>query len=95
MLIVTARLSAAAGQESALEAVMAALAEQVRAQEPGCLLYALCRGKAPGEYVVFERYQDDAALGAHGTSAHFKAALPKIGACLAVPPQIDVYREMG
>jgi quinol monooxygenase YgiN len=95
MLIVTARLSAAAGQEGALETVLTALAAQVRENEPGCLLYTLCRGKAPGEYVVVERYQDDAALGAHGSSEHFKAALPKIGACLAVPPQIEVYREVG
>ena len=35
-----------------------------------------------------EIYDDQAAIEAHGKSEHFKAAGPKIGACLAGRPDV-------
>ncbi|HEX7480523.1 MAG TPA: putative quinol monooxygenase [Polyangiales bacterium] len=94
-MVVTARLTAAAGNEAALEQLFAELSAQVRQNEPGCLLYCLCKSKDPGVYVVVERYQDQAALTVHGNSAHFKAAMPKIGACLAGAPELEFLQEVG
>jgi quinol monooxygenase YgiN len=94
-MVVTARLKAAAGQEATLERIFAELGAEVQQHEPGCLFYLFCKGKDPGSYVVVERYQDQAALAAHSTSAHFKAAMPKIGACLAAPPELEFLQEVG
>jgi quinol monooxygenase YgiN len=73
-----------------LEAVFAELTAQVRANEQGCLLYQLTRTRAdPTVYKVLELYADLDAQKAHGRSDHFRAANPKIGACLDGPPQLD------
>jgi quinol monooxygenase YgiN len=95
MLVVTAKLKAAPAQEAALERVFFDLAREVRAQELGCSMYVLCKGREPGRYVVVECYADQAALAAHGSSAHFKAALPRIGACLEGPPEIEILTALG
>jgi quinol monooxygenase YgiN len=94
MVVVTAKLKAAAGRELALERVFMDLAQQVRLNEPGCSMYAFCRSQQPGRYVVVECYADQAALAAHGASAHFKAALPKIGGCIEGAPEIEVLTEV-
>ena len=90
MLIVTAKLKAAAGKEAALEQVFLSLATEVRQNEPGCSMYTLCKTREPGRYQVVECYADQEALGLHGKSAHFRAALPKIGACLEGATEIEV-----
>jgi quinol monooxygenase YgiN len=90
MLIVTAKLKAATGQEAALEKVFLDLGREVRLNEPGCSMYTLCKTREPGRYVVVECYADKAALGEHGASQHFKASLPKIGACLEGAPEIEI-----
>ena len=38
---------------------------------------------------MMERYASQADLDAHGKTAYFQATMPKLGACLAGPPQID------
>ena len=65
---------------------MGHLASQVRSNEPGCKLYAVCKGKEPLEYTVLERYDDQAALTAHSQSAHYKEAGPALGAVLTAAP---------
>jgi quinol monooxygenase YgiN len=73
-----------------LEAVFQELAALVRANEPGNKFYRLCRHRKDADtYVVMEMYDDQAAIEAHGKSDHFRAAGPKIGACLAGRPDIQ------
>jgi quinol monooxygenase YgiN len=95
MVAVIARLSAQDGKEAELEQLMAELAKTVLSQEEGCSLYLLCKGQEPGQYVMIERYASQEAFTAHARSAHFRDALPKLGALLQGGPQIEVLTEVG
>ncbi|KAK2743399.1 hypothetical protein FQN57_004864 [Myotisia sp. PD_48] len=48
-------------------------AEQVKANEPGNYFYYGLKNKKANEIIIVEKYQDKDALGAHASSAHFKA----------------------
>jgi quinol monooxygenase YgiN len=86
---IIATLKVQDGKQAEFEAAFSELASAVRANEPGNFLYSLTlkRGTT-NEYVVMEQYADDAAVEAHGKSAHFLAAGPKLGACLAGRPEL-------
>ena len=87
---VIATLKVQPGKGEELEAVFRELAAQVRADEPGNRLYQLCKPRKEADaYVVMEMYDNQAAIEAHGKSEHFRAAGPKIGACLAGRPDIQ------
>lgn len=87
---VIATLTVVEGQNDAFEAVFAELAAAVRDNEPGNVFYTLTRSRSnPQVYKVLEQYADQAALEAHGASAHFRAAGPKLAPCLAGAPDIE------
>jgi quinol monooxygenase YgiN len=58
------------------EAVLEALAEMVaaiKADEPGCPLFHVCRSlERPDDFLLYEHYVDEAALQAHRETPHFK-----------------------
>ena len=88
---IVAILNVQDGKQSEFEAGFKKMQDAVRADEPGCLLYTLCRKKdAPTSYVVMERYADSDALKGHGQSDAFKAAAASIGGCLAGAPDISI-----
>jgi quinol monooxygenase YgiN len=90
MIGIIATLRAQAGKEAELEAVFGELSAQVRANEPGNILYRLTRVRADaGAYKVLELYRSDEDLKAHASSAHFHAAGPKLAGCLAEAPSIE------
>jgi quinol monooxygenase YgiN len=67
------------GTGADFESAFAKLSAAVRANEPGNLVYQLCRSRTePGVYKVLEVYQDEEAVAAHRGSAHFK----ELGAAL-------------
>ena len=87
---VVATLIVAPGKNADFEAVFAALAAQVKANEPGCLSYALTKSRTdPQTYKVLELYADQDALTHHGGTDYFKAAGPKLGPCLGGAPTIE------
>jgi quinol monooxygenase YgiN len=88
MLAVLAKLKVAPGKELEFEKVMAGLAKEVRANEPGNKLYTLTKSEA-GDYMVLELYDSEEALTTHGQSAHFKAAGPKFAGLMAGRPEIQ------
>ncbi len=89
---VVAVIKVQAGKEAEFEQVFAGLQAEVRANEPGNLQYDLFKdAKEAGTYVVMEKYADQEALTAHGKSAHFRAAGPKLGPLLAGAPKVDTY----
>jgi len=45
-------------------------------------------------YIFIEKYTDQAALDAHGKTEYFLAAQAPLGACLAGPPDIQVYEAV-
>ena len=55
-----------AGCEQEFERLFGQLREEMRAADPGCLLYSLLRSRKDSrDYVVHEQYADQAALDAH------------------------------
>jgi quinol monooxygenase YgiN len=86
---VIATLKVVDGKGAELETIFGELAPKVRANEPGNRLYVLHKSRDEANtYVVMEIYDDQAAIEAHRSSEHFKAAGPKLGACLAGRPDI-------
>ena len=62
-------------KEGEAEAVAELLAQMVPLSraEPGCLQYDVHRDNDdPNRFFIFERYVDEAALEAHGSSPHFQ-----------------------
>jgi quinol monooxygenase YgiN len=78
------------GKGDEFEAVFRDLSAQVRANEPGCLMYQLTKSRAdPNTYKVLELYTDQDAITHHGGTEYFRAAGPKMGPCLAGRPEIE------
>ena len=94
MIALIAKLNVAAGKETEFENVMLGLAAEVRKNEKGNELYTLCKDGS-GQYCVLEIYTDEAALTAHGQSAHFKAAGPKFAGVMAGRPEIQRLTVVG
>jgi quinol monooxygenase YgiN len=68
-------LQAKKGADKKIEAAFAKAIKPTR-QEKGCLAYYLDRDpKMPGQYIVYERWKDLAALEAHLKSRHIVALL--------------------
>jgi autoinducer 2-degrading protein len=71
------------GEADAVAAILRELSALSRA-EPGCLSYDAHRDDDdPNRFFLFERYADQEAFGAHGTSPHFQRlvleeALPRL-----------------
>ena len=83
MIGLVAKLTVKEGSQKEFEEVMRALAKEVRANEPGNILYDLMvKSGSTTEYYVMEQYRDAEAAAAHSASAHFRAAGPKLGALL-------------
>ena len=91
MIGVVATLKVQDGKGDEFEAVFKNLMAQVKANEPGCLVYQLTKSRAEaGTYKVLEIYANEDALKAHGQTEYFKAAGPKMGPCLAGRPEIEM-----
>ena len=89
---VVATLKVAEGKGEEFEGVFRDLAAQVKANEPGNQLYRVFKSRADANtYIVMEIYDDQAAIEAHRSSEHFKAAGPKLGACLAGRPDVKFF----
>jgi quinol monooxygenase YgiN len=90
MIGIVATIKVQDGKGPEFEAVFADLSKQVRANEPGNLLYQLTKSRADGNvYKVLELYKDQDALSHHGQTEYFRAAGPKMGPCLAGRPEIE------
>jgi len=87
---IVATLKVQEGKNAEFEAVFKDLAEKVRANEAGCLMYQLTKSRAdPNTYKVLELYKDQDALTHHGGTEYFRAAGPKMGPCMAGRPEIE------
>jgi quinol monooxygenase YgiN len=84
------RFQAKEGAGEKLEAAFAKAAKATR-QEKGCLVYQLNRDvKMPTHYVIYERWQNLAALEAHLKSPHITTLLTEINEIRATPPEAQV-----
>ena len=90
MIGIVATLKVQDGKGAEFEGVFRDLAEKVRANEPGNLMYQLTKSRAdPNTYKVLELYKDQDAVTLHGGTEYFRAAGPKMGPCLAGRPEIE------
>ena len=89
---VLATITVLEGKNEEFEALFTGLTEQVLANEPGALLYALHRSKADSqEYVVMEQYATAADIEVHGKTAYFAEAGKTMGGLVAGAPKIQVF----
>jgi quinol monooxygenase YgiN len=86
---IIAKMFVQEGKGEEFEKVALALAEQVRANEPGNKQYTLAK-TAEGQYYFLELYEDDAALAAHGQTEHMKAAGPGFANVLSARPELTI-----
>lgn len=92
MVAIVAMFTVKDGAQSEFESVFDELARQVRANEPDCLVYDLCRKKdSSTEYVILERYRDADAVARHMKTDYFRALGTKIAGCLEGRPTIAQY----
>ena len=87
MIAVTAKMLVKPGCEEKFEQAMLALVSAVNLNEPGNLLYELCKDD-DGQYLVMELYKDDEAVQAHRTAAHIKNSGPSFKGLMSGPPVI-------
>ncbi len=86
---IIATLRVVDGKQDEFETGFAKMQEVVKADEPGCELYRLCRDKEDKTvYRVMEIYADEDARKAHGRSDGFRAAAGAFGGSMAGAPEI-------
>jgi len=93
---VTAKLTVQEGKNTEFEAAFNVLSEAVNSTEAGCNLYALHQSRSDAQvYIVLEQYADEAALVAHGKTAHYQEAGKVLATCLAAAPEIELMDSVG
>ncbi len=93
MIGVTAKLNVKPEAAEEFEGVFLDLMDAVKANEPGCLMYQLCKDD-DGDYWVLELYDSEEALAVHGQSEHFKAAGGGFKGKMGGPPEIKRMRAV-
>ena len=89
MLTVIVTLRVAPGAHARLEADYQVWSKVVKRDEPGTLLYSLCRSRDESDvYYALEQYRDDAAMQLHVANWQARADAPDV---LSEPPSIKIY----
>ncbi|MDZ7784672.1 MAG: putative quinol monooxygenase [Halioglobus sp.] len=83
------------GKNKEFEQVFMELTEQVRANEPGNVFYALHRSASdPQVYKVMEQYESAEALDAHGKADHFREANKRLAGLVAGAPDLEMLEAV-
>ncbi len=73
MIVLIARYQCKPGASDQVLAALQRMAPLVKAHEPGCALYQVNRSQeSPDSFLLYEQYEDEAALQAHRETPHFK-----------------------
>jgi quinol monooxygenase YgiN len=73
MLVLAAHYYGKKGNGDAILEGLRKVAPLVKANEPGCKMYQACRSKEDPDYIlIYEHYDDEAALAAHRETPYFK-----------------------
>ncbi len=84
------------GQEEAAEEVLRTMTAAVEKEEPGVLAYIAHRSKKdPSTVVFFEVYKDQAAVAAHGTTAHMGVMRQKFATTFVPPLDLEPLDRVG
>ena len=73
------------------------MAEAVKANEPGCLMYAVTRGQVNAQEIyIYEVYKDQAAFDAHRKTEHLQAFRKSTEALLSRGSfNVEILDEVG
>jgi len=94
MIVVAAKLKAAARKGDELEAEFRKLIPKVL-QDPGAVCYAVHRkADNTNEFFVYEKYENSEALKYHGSTEHFKEFSRTIGPLLDGRAEVSLYNEL-
>ncbi|PCJ21753.1 MAG: antibiotic biosynthesis monooxygenase [Gammaproteobacteria bacterium] len=93
MIVIIATMKVKEGSGPEFESVMSELADAVRKDEPGNIQYTI-NLTSDGDYVILEKYKDQAAVQAHQKATHFKTSFPKLSQHLDGPPKIQFLKEV-
>ena len=92
MITIVAEATAKPGQEVTVRTALGACARSSRA-EPGNVVYQpLEEAERPGRFLVYEIWQDEAAIAAHNETEHFRAL---IGAVKPLCDHLAIRRMTG
>jgi quinol monooxygenase YgiN len=94
--LVFVRFFPQAGQEASVESILRGMVVSTR-QEPGCLHYDLYKSvTVPGGTVfcLIEKYADEAAVGAHRETPHYKDYRGKIMDLLIRPIEVTILESL-
>jgi quinol monooxygenase YgiN len=90
--VVIATLLPAEGRRDFVQAALAKAIEQVHAQDPSVLLYAMYAGA--DRFVMIEKYVDAAALGAHAKSGPLLELVATLDGALSEPMDVQVLTSV-
>jgi len=95
MITVTATQKVKPGKESDLDRLMAKLADDIKANEPGCQRFDYVKQDQDGlRRLVYEQYRDTVAFEYHKTTPYLRDFIPHLLECLEEPPEVTVYGEV-
>lgn len=94
--VLVARYYVQAGRGDEVAAALSEMAALVKQQEPDCVLYEVNRSQDDhDEFLLYERYQDTAALEAHRETSHFKSIVEGRILPLLVRRERNFYTYVG
>lgn len=80
------------GKEAEFERLQKELSQLTHEHEPGTLVYDVIKHRdQPSTYVVYGRFEDEAAFQAHQKSPFHDRLVPPILACLAKDMDLQFY----
>ena len=83
------------GKNEEFENAFLALAEKVRANQPGNVFYALHKSNSdPQVYKVMEYYDSPEALHAHGKTEYFLSANKPLAGMVAAAPETEILETV-
>ena len=84
------------GAEDEFDQLVEETTAQIRAHEPGTLLYLCHRVQgAPGARVFYELYRDDAAFQAHEVAPHVEEFHARRATMMAGPARVEFLGRLG
>ena len=90
MIIITAAWQSKPGKEKELKRHLETMVDQVRKNEPNCLLYTLHQGlDDETKFFFYEQYTDKAAIEVHKNTPHFKTLIAGAENLIAKPVQVE------